>query len=115
VTDPTDPSGPIGPAAEPLGYAEAMAELDLILRELEDGEVDIDRLADQVRRAAELVRLCRGRLTDARTEVTRIVAQLDDQLDHERDEVRDAADHGAGGDDLLSAASAEPGRDDRPT
>jgi exodeoxyribonuclease VII small subunit len=67
-------------AAEPTdgpGYAAAMAELETILRELEDGEVDIDRLADQVRRAAELVRLCRGRLADARTEVTRIVADLD--------------------------------------
>ena len=59
------------------GYAAAMAELEAILRELEDGEVDIDRLAEQVRRAAELVRVCRGRLTEARTEVTRIVAELD--------------------------------------
>jgi exodeoxyribonuclease VII small subunit len=61
-----------------LGYAEAMAELESILHELEDGEVDIDHLAAQVRRAAELVRHCRGRLVDARTEVTRIVGELDD-------------------------------------
>jgi exodeoxyribonuclease VII small subunit len=59
------------------GYAAAMAELEAILRELEDGEIDIDRLAEQVRRAADLVRVCRGRLTEARTEVTRIVAELD--------------------------------------
>ena len=73
MTDPaTDPEPTDGP-----GYATAMAELETILRELEDGEVDIDRLANQVRRAAELVRLCQGRLAAARTEVTRIVAELD--------------------------------------
>lgn len=65
-----------GPTSEP-GYAEALAELEAILDELEDGEVDIDRLADRVRRAAALVELCRGRVEDARVEVTRIVAELD--------------------------------------
>lgn len=65
---------------EPIGYAEALAELELILRDLEDGEVDIDHLAGQVRRAATLVRHCRGRLADAHTEVTRIVADLDGEI-----------------------------------
>ena len=60
-----------------LGYTDAMAELESILHELEQGDIDLDRRAAQVRRAAELVRLCRGRLDDARTEVTRIVADLD--------------------------------------
>jgi exodeoxyribonuclease VII small subunit len=69
VTDDTD--------LEPIGYTEAMAELELILRDLEDGEVDIDHLAGQVRRAAALVRRCRGRLADATTEVTRIVTELE--------------------------------------
>jgi exodeoxyribonuclease VII small subunit len=64
------------PTSEP-GYAEALAELEAILDELEDGEVDVDRLADRVRRAAALVELCRGRVDEARVEVTRIVAELD--------------------------------------
>ncbi len=58
-----------------------MAELDGILHELERGDVDLDRLAAQVRRAADLVRFCRGRLDDTRTEVTRIVTDLDAVLD----------------------------------
>jgi exodeoxyribonuclease VII small subunit len=60
------------------GYEAAMSELEQILAELEAGNVDIDLLADRVRRAATLVRRCRGRIDDARTEVTRIVAELDD-------------------------------------
>jgi exodeoxyribonuclease VII small subunit len=58
------------------GYADALAELEDILAELEDGDVDIDRLAERVRRAAELLEVCRGRIEDARVEVTRIVAEL---------------------------------------
>ena len=62
-----------------LGYADALAELEGILAELEDGDVDIDRLATQVRRASDLVRHCQGRLADARVEVARIVVDLDDE------------------------------------
>ncbi|MGZ4786701.1 MAG: exodeoxyribonuclease VII small subunit, partial [Acidimicrobiales bacterium] len=49
--------------------------------ELERGDIDLDRLSEQVRRAADLVRFCRGRLDDTRTEVTRIVADLDGESD----------------------------------
>lgn len=68
----TDPPPPA------LSYADALAELDAILDELEAGDADIDALAGRVERAADLVRLCRNRLDGARTEVTRIVAQLDE-------------------------------------
>ena len=37
----------------------------------------MDVLADRVRRAADLVQLCRRRLDAARVEVTRIVADLE--------------------------------------
>ncbi len=74
----TDAAGPAeAPVSQELGYAEAMAELEAILHELERGDVDLDRLSGQVRRAADLVRFCRGRLDDTRTEVTRIVTDLD--------------------------------------
>lgn len=64
-------------ADEGLGYAEAVAELEEILSELEADDVDVDRLAEQVTRAADLIELCRARLEVARVEVTRIVADLD--------------------------------------
>lgn len=60
-----------------MGYAAAVEELEQILAELESDDVDVDRLADQVKRAADLIELCRGRLDEARVEVTRIVADLD--------------------------------------
>jgi exodeoxyribonuclease VII small subunit len=60
-----------------LGYADAVAELEEILAQLDDDDIDVDHLATQVRRAAALIALCRGRLSAARVEVARIVADLD--------------------------------------
>jgi len=54
---------------EPAGYAEALAELDAILVELEDPDLDVDRLGGQVRRASRLLAFCQERLTAARVEV----------------------------------------------
>ena len=62
--------------AEP-SYAAAIDELEAILHELEDDRLDVDRLAEQVARAADLIRLCRDRITRTRLEVERIVADLD--------------------------------------
>ena len=63
--------------ADPVGYAEAMAELEAILAEIEDEAVDVDLLARKVARAAHLVRWCRGRIDGARVDVERIIADLD--------------------------------------
>ena len=65
------------PSLDGVGYAEAVAELEEILEQLDGDEIDVDHLAAQVRRAAELIALCRSRLSAARMEVTRIVADLD--------------------------------------
>ncbi len=59
-----------------LGYASALGELETILAEIEDDAVDVDVLAARVRRAAELLRVCRDRITAAREEVGQIVADL---------------------------------------
>ena len=56
---------------------EALAELEGILHELEGDAVDVDHLGERVRRAAELIRLCRGRIDHARMEIEQVVAELD--------------------------------------
>jgi len=71
-------------APEPIGYADALAELDSILVEIEDDAVDVDVLAARVRRASELLRVCRDRISAAKVEVTQIVAELDPEPDVER-------------------------------
>jgi len=60
-----------------VGYAEALAELDTILRELESSDVDVDHLADRVARAATLISLCRERIASARLQIEQVIAELD--------------------------------------
>lgn len=65
------------PSIGELTYARAAAELETILGELDDDQLDVDVLAERVQRASELIRFCRSRITAARVEVEKIVADLD--------------------------------------
>lgn len=60
-----------------IGYADAVAELDEILAKLDDEDIDIDLLSELVARAAELISVCRGRISTAQQQVTDIVDSLD--------------------------------------
>jgi exodeoxyribonuclease VII small subunit len=62
---------------EQPGYSAALQELDGILRELEGSDVDVDRLADRVARAAQLIALCRERIGAARLQIDEVIADLD--------------------------------------
>jgi exodeoxyribonuclease VII small subunit len=62
---------------DPIAYTDALDELDEILTELDADDVDVDLVALRVERAAELLALCRTRLTDAQVQVDRVVADLD--------------------------------------
>ncbi len=66
------------PPADELGYAAALAELQAIIEDLESDDVDVDVLGAKVQRAAELIRSCRSRIEAAEIEVSRIIAELDD-------------------------------------
>jgi len=65
-------------------YSSAVSELQSILGKLESEDVDVDLLAGRVRRAVELIGICRERITVAEMEVRRIVAELDDDADGDR-------------------------------
>ena len=57
------------PNAAHIGYAEALAELDQILRQLDSADVDVDQLADQVARGNLLIGVCRERIEAARLQI----------------------------------------------
>lgn len=57
------------------GYAEAMAEVESILAELEGADVDVDHLVDRLARASALLDQCRNRIDAARAEVERLNLQ----------------------------------------
>lgn len=53
-----------------------MQELEAILRRVESEEVDVDGLAAELERAAELLELCRGKIRRAEVEVSQIMSSL---------------------------------------
>ena len=55
-----------------VGYEQAVTELEEILGALSDDDIDVDHLAEQVKRATELVKICRDRIAAARLEVKEI-------------------------------------------
>ncbi len=64
-------------ASSTPGYAAALSELDTILRELEGSDVDVDHLAERVARAAELIALCREKISNAQVKIQEVTADLD--------------------------------------
>ena len=57
-------------------FSEAIQELEAILQRVDSDTTDIDRLADELQRATELLELCRGKIRKAEVEVHQIVQKL---------------------------------------
>ena len=55
-----------------IGYEDAVTELEEILDALSDDDINVDELAERVKRATELVKVCRERIAADRLEVKEI-------------------------------------------
>jgi len=95
----TDQNQPVG--EDTPTFTEALEELEQILQRIEGEETDIDALAAELKRAAELLDLARNKLRRAEVEVTQIVESLDgaegeteglEEREGEEDEPLDEAD-----------------------
>lgn len=58
-------------------FGEAMEELEEILQRIEGEEIDVDRLAGELRRASQLLDLAREKIRRAEVEVTQIVQGIE--------------------------------------
>jgi exodeoxyribonuclease VII small subunit len=58
-------------------FTEAIRELESVLARVEDDALDIDQLASELERAAQLLELCRGRIRKAELEVAEVVQKLE--------------------------------------
>jgi len=58
-------------------YAKAFEELQIIVQELEDGDISIDDLSKKIKRAAELIKICRQKLTSTEDDVSKILKDLE--------------------------------------
>ncbi len=58
-------------------YTEAFEELQQIVADIEDGEITVDELSIKVKRAAELIKICKSKLTSTEEDVNEILKELE--------------------------------------
>ena len=63
--------------AEQVNYTEAFEELQRIVTEIEQGEISVDELSEKVKRATELIKICKRKLTTTEEDVNKILKDLE--------------------------------------
>ena len=59
-------------------YTDAFEELQQIVADIEDGEISVDELSVKVKRASELIKICKEKLTSTEEDVQKILKELED-------------------------------------
>lgn len=59
----------------PIKYETAVAELEQIVAQMESGKLDLDTLTTKLKRAQELIKLCKDRLTKTDEDIQKILAE----------------------------------------
>lgn len=62
-------------AKKEIKYEEAVALLEEIVDKMENDELDIDQLSDQLKRAKELVKLCKDKLAKTDEEIKKLLSE----------------------------------------
>ena len=60
-----------------ISYTAAYEELSQIVSDIEQGEISVDELSQKVKRAAELIKICKTKLTATEEDVSKILKELD--------------------------------------
>lgn len=58
-------------------YTAAFEELHRIVSEIEEGKITVDELSAKVKRAAELIKICKTKLATTEEDVNKILKELD--------------------------------------
>lgn len=58
-----------------IKYEQAVAELEKIVAQMESGELDLDALTSKLKRAQELIKMCKDRLTKTDEEIQKILSK----------------------------------------
>lgn len=59
--------------AKEIKYEEAVQQLEVIVEQMENGELDIDQLSEKLKTAQELIKLCKEKLTKTDAEIKKIL------------------------------------------
>ena len=60
-----------------IKYEEAVAQIEDIVRRLENNEMDIDSLSDELKKAQRLMKTCKDKLLKAESDVNNILKDVE--------------------------------------
>jgi exodeoxyribonuclease VII small subunit len=63
-------------AKKEFSFNEAVVEIENILRNIESGDLDVDKLSVEVKRASELIKQCQKKLKSTEEEINSIFKDL---------------------------------------
>ena len=58
-----------------MKYEEAVAQLEAIVRRMETGERNLDSLADELKKAQKLIKMCKDKLTKTDEEIKKMLEE----------------------------------------
>ena len=56
-----------------FNYEEAVAQIETIVRKMENDQLDVDSMTEQLKKVQELIRLCKDKLTKTDEEIQKIL------------------------------------------
>ncbi len=71
--------------SEKINYTAAFEELQTIVSEIEQGEISVDELSEKVKRASQLIKICKTKLTATEEDVNKILKELDSSSSDDED------------------------------
>ena len=63
-------------AKKDFSFNDAVKEIEKILQNIETGNLDVDKLSDEVKRASELIKQCQKKLRSTEEEINSIFKDL---------------------------------------
>lgn len=58
-----------------MNYEEAVQQLESILQRMENDELDIDELTTELKKAQQLIKMCKAKLTKVDEDIKKILSQ----------------------------------------
>ncbi len=60
-------------------YEQAITELEEIVNKIESEEISVDELSDKVKRASQLIRICKTKLKNTEEEVNNVLKEISEK------------------------------------
>ena len=71
-----------------MTYSLALVELQQIISEIESEEINVDVLAEKVKRAAYLIKFCKDRLRNTDEEVKKVLSEIEEPAETDKGDIK---------------------------